>query len=107
MTKGGHHRRLQLVLNDGKRWSSMKNRKSTVNGAFWVVVILTNSLNTKTSMINNSIVIRSVNTNVNAPSANFSFTKRENCRKAEKNNQIFARFPIFYYLCLKFKNITI
>jgi hypothetical protein len=54
-------------------------------------------------MINNSIVIRSVNTNVNAPSANFSFTKRENCRKAEKNNQIFARFRIFYYLCLKLK----
>ena len=42
----------------------MKTRKSTGNGAFWVVVILTNSLNTKTSMINYSIVMRSVNANL-------------------------------------------
>ena len=33
--------------------------------AFWVVVLLTNSLNTKTSIINNCIVIRSVNANLN------------------------------------------
>ena len=30
--KGGHHRRPQLVLNDGRRRSSMKTRKSTGNG---------------------------------------------------------------------------
>ena len=42
----------------------MKTQKSTGNGAFWVVVILTNSLNTKTSMINYSIVMRSVNANL-------------------------------------------
>ena len=58
-------------------------------------------------MISYSIVMRSVNTNFNAPSANFSFTKRENYGKEEKTNQIFARFPFFCYLCLKFKNITI
>jgi predicted histone-like DNA-binding protein len=42
----------------------MKTQKSTENGAFRVVVILTNSLNTKTSMINYSIVMRSVNANL-------------------------------------------
>ena len=45
--KGGHHRRPQRVLNDGRRRSSMKTRKSTGNEAFWVVVIYKNSLNTK------------------------------------------------------------
>ena len=45
--EGGHHRRPQRVLNDGRRRSSIKTPKSTENGAFWVVVILTNSLNTK------------------------------------------------------------
>ena len=32
MPEGGHHRRPQRVLNDGRRRSSMKTRKSTGNG---------------------------------------------------------------------------
>ena len=42
----------------------LRPEKSTENGAFWVVVIYKNSLNTKTSMINYSIVMRSVNANL-------------------------------------------
>ena len=42
----------------------MKTRKKHRKRAFWVVVIYKNSLNTKTSMINYSIVMRSVNANL-------------------------------------------
>ena len=59
-------------------------------------------------MINYSIVMRSVNAKLNDDhQLIFHSRKVKNEGKQKKNNQIFARFPFFYYLCLKFKNITI
>lgn len=54
-------------------------------------------------MINNSIVIRSVNTNVNAPSANFSFRKEKIAEKQKKIIRYLLVFPFFITFALNLK----
>ena len=62
--KGGHNRRPQLVLNDGRRRSSIKTQKRGKNKGYPGSCDLLELLNTEQSMINNTIVMSSVNANL-------------------------------------------